>query len=219
MDILLLTKIIDFLASLFLMLGFIIGVNRKTFNVINLYAIQSGVLAILAALIGYAHSEEQLFVSALFVILVKVWIIPRTLRHTMKKVKIENDMTPYLSQGLSMVMETVLIIISYNIVNSVFDPSQIAFKNTLAVSIAVFLIGFFMMINRRRTLSQVIGFLIMENGLFFFAISLAYGMPLIVELGIFFDVLVVAMIMGIFIFKIKESFYSTDTKDLNKLTD
>jgi len=219
MELLLLIKIIDFLSSVFLMLGFIIGINRKTFNVINLYAIQSGVLAVLAILIGYAHGEDQLFISALFVIIIKVLIIPRTLRRTMNKVKIENDMTPYLSQSLSMVMETILIVISYNIVNSVFDPAQLAFKNTLAVSIAVFLIGFFMMINRRRTLSQVIGFLIMENGLFFFAISLAYGMPLIVELGIFFDVLVVAMILGIFIFKIKESFYSTDTKDLTNLTD
>jgi hydrogenase-4 component E len=76
-----------------------------------------------------------------------------------------------------------------------------------------------MMINRRRTISQVIGFLVMENGLFFFAISLAYGMPLIVELGVFFDVLVVSLILGIFIYKIKESFYSIDTKDLNKLVD
>lgn len=219
MDPILITKIIDFLSSVFLMLAFVIGVNRKIFSVINFYALQSIALAALAILIGYAHGETQLFISAAFVILIKVWIIPRTLRRTMRQVKIENDIMPYLNQTLSMVTETILIIISYNIVNSVFGPSQIAYKNTLAVSIAVFLIGFFMMINRRRTISQVIGFLIMENGLFFFAISLAYGMPLIVELGVFFDVLVVSLILGIFIFKIKESFYSIDTKDLNKLTD
>lgn len=219
MDQIILTKIIDFLASIFLMLGFIAGVNRKIFGVINLYAFQSAALAILAILIGYAHGETQLFISAVFVIVIKVLIIPRMFRHTMKSIKIEKDIPPYLSQSLSMVIETILIIISYNIVSSVFDPAQIAYKNTLAASIAVFLIGFFMMINRRRTISQVIGFLMMENGLFFFAISLAYGMPLIVELGIFFDVLVVSLILGIFIFKIKESFYSIDTKDLNKLTD
>lgn len=219
MDTLLITKIIDFLASVFLMLAFVIGVNRKTFNVINFYAFQSIILAILAILIGYAHNETQLFVSAAFVIFIKVWIIPRTLRRTMRKVNIENDITPYLSQSLSMIIQTVLIIISYNIIGSVFNPAQLAYKNTLAVSIAVFLIGFFIMINRRRTISQVIGFLIMENGLFFFAISLAYGMPLIVELGVFFDVLVVSLILGVFIFKIKESFSSIDTKNLNKLTD
>lgn len=219
MDQILITKIIDFLSSVFLMLGFVIGVNRKTLGVINLYALQSVVLAVLAVLIGYAHAETQLFISAIFIIMIKVWIIPRTLRRTMRKIKIENDITPYLSRSLSMVIETILIIISYNIVGSVFDPVQIAYKNTLAVSIAVFLIGFFIMINRRRTISQVIGFLVMENGLFFFAISLAYGMPLIVELGVFFDVLVVALILGIFIYKIKESFYSIDTKDLTKLTD
>lgn len=219
MDQLLITKIIDFLASVFLMLGFVIGINRKIFSTIDLYAFQSAILAVLAVLIGYAHNESQLFVSAVFVILIKVWIIPRTLRATMRSVKINDDFLPYLSRSLSMVIETILIIVSYNIVSSVFDPAQIVYKNTLAVSIAVFLIGFFMMINRRRTISQVIGFLIMENGLFFFAISLAYGMPLIVELGVFFDVLVVALILGIFIFKIKESFYSIDTKELNKLID
>lgn len=219
MDSNLIAKIIDFLASVFLMLGFVIGINRKFFSVINLYALQSAILAILAMLIGYAHGETQLFISAAFVILIKVLIIPGTLRKTMKNIKIENDIMPYLSQSLTMAIETILIIVSYNIVSSVFDPAQIVYKNTLAVSIAVFLIGFFMMINRRRTISQVIGFLIMENGLFFFAISLAYGMPLIVELGIFFDVLVIALILGIFIFKIKESFYSTATEDLNKLID
>lgn len=219
MDSNLIAKIIDFLASVFLMLGFVIGINRKFFSVINLYALQSAILAILAMLIGYAHGETQLFISAAFVILIKVLIIPGTLRKTMKNIKIENDIMPYLSQSLTMAIETILIIVSYNIVSSVFDSAQIVYKNTLAVSIAVFLIGFFMMINRRRTISQVIGFLIMENGLFFFAISLAYGMPLIVELGIFFDVLVIALILGIFIFKIKESFYSTATEDLNKLID
>lgn len=219
MDSILITKIIDFLASVFLMMAFIIGVNRKIVNVINFYAFQSVILAILAILIGGARGENQLFISAAFVLLIKVWIIPRTLRKTMRKVKIENDITPYLSQSLSMVIEAILIIISYNIIESIFNPAQIAYKNTLAVSIAVFLIGFFMMINRRRTISQVIGFLIMENGLFFFAISLAYGMPLIVELGVFFDILVVSLILGIFIYKIKESFSSIDTKDLNKLTD
>lgn len=219
MDSILTEKMIDFLASVFLMLSFVIGVNRKIFGVINLYALQSFTLATLAILIGYAHGETQLFISAAFVMIIKVWVIPRTLRKTMRKVKIENDIMPYLSQSLSMVIETILIIISYNIVSSVFDPAQLAYKNTLAVSIAVFLIGFFMMINRRRTISQVIGFLVMENGLFFFAISLAYGMPLIVELGVFFDVLVVSLILGIFIYKIKESFYSIDTKDLNKLID
>lgn len=219
MDSIPIIKIIDFLASFFLVLGFIIGVNRKVFTVIRLYALQSVVLAILAVLIGYINGESQLFLSAFFVVMIKVILIPRTLNKTMHRVEIESDMQPYLSQTLSMVLEMVLIILSYNIVNEVFAPSQLAFKNALAVSIAVFLMGFLMMINRRRAISQVIGFLMMENGLFFFAISLAYGMPLIVELGVFFDVLVVAMIMGIFVYKIKESFYSIDTKDLNKLID
>lgn len=217
MEISLILKIISFLSVFFLVLSFLIGVNRKMFTVIKLYTAHSLILAALAILIGYYHNESQLFVSAFFVILIKAIIIPHILGDTAKKVGIPKDMTPYLSPSLTMLLEIVLIILSYQIVGTVFSPGDAALKTTLAVSIAVFLMGFLMMINRKRVISQVIGFLIMENGLFFFAISLAYGMPLIVELGIFFDVLVVAMIMGILVFKIKESIYSTDKKKFTKL--
>jgi len=217
MEPILILKIINFLSAFFLVLAFLIGVNRKMFSVIKLYTFHSLVLALMAVLIGYYNRESQLFVSAFFVILIKAAIIPRILGDTVKKVGIPKDIAPYLSPSLSMIIEIILIILSYQIVGSFFAPGDAALKNTLAVAISVFLMGFLMMINRKRVISQVMGFLIMENGLFFFAISLAYGMPLIVELGIFFDVLVVAMIMGVLVFKIKESIYSADKKKFTKL--
>lgn len=213
----LILKIINFLSAFFLVLAFLVGVNRKIFAAINLYVFHSLMLAIMAVLIGYYNHESRLFVSAFFVILVKAIIIPHILGDTVKKVGIPKDIAPYLSPSLSMIIEIILIILSYQIVGAVFTPGNAALKNTLAVAIAVFFMGFLMMINRKRIISQVMGFLIMENGLFFFAISLAYGMPLIVELGIFFDVLVVAMIMGILVFKIKESIYSAEKKKFTKL--
>jgi hydrogenase-4 component E len=89
--------------------------------------------------------------------------------------------------------------------------------NTLAVAISLFLIGFFMMINRRKALTQVLALLSLENGLFLAAISLTYGMPLIVELGVFFDVLVAVLVLGILVYRIRETFESMDVSKMRKL--
>ena len=89
--------------------------------------------------------------------------------------------------------------------------------NVLAVAISLFLIGFFMMINRRKALTQVLALLSLENGLFLAAISLTYGMPLVVEMGVLFDVLVAVMVLGILVYRIKESFESMDVSRLRRL--
>jgi hydrogenase-4 component E len=89
--------------------------------------------------------------------------------------------------------------------------------NTLAVAISVFLIGFFMMINRRKALTQVLALLTLENGIFLAATCLTYGMPLIVELGVFFDVLVAVLVLGILVYRIRESFESMDVSKLRRL--
>jgi hydrogenase-4 component E len=85
------------------------------------------------------------------------------------------------------------------------------------VAIAVFLIGFFMMVNRRKALTQVLALLCLENGLFLAAISLTYGMPLLVELGIFFDLLVAVMVLGILVYRIRGTFDSMDVSRLTRL--
>jgi hydrogenase-4 component E len=85
------------------------------------------------------------------------------------------------------------------------------------VAMALFLIGFFLMMNRRKAISQVVALLTAENGLFLAAIALTYGMPLIVEIGIFFDVLVGLMILGILSYRIAETFESMDTSKLRRL--
>ena len=87
----------------------------------------------------------------------------------------------------------------------------------LAVAIALFLIGFFSMVNRRKALTQVLGLLSLENGLFLAAISLTYGVPLVVEIGILFDVLIAVMVLGILVFRIRETFDSMDVSKLRKL--
>jgi hydrogenase-4 component E len=93
--------------------------------------------------------------------------------------------------------------------------SGLATRNTIAVSIAVVLLGMLLMIARKKAVAQVIGFMSIENGLFFSAVVSTYGMPLIVELGVAFDVLVAAILFGVFFFHMRESF---DTLDMDQLT-
>ncbi len=91
-------------------------------------------------------------------------------------------------------------------------------SNTLAVAIALLLTGFFLMINRRKAITQVLALLTTENGVMLAAIALTtYGMPLVVELGIFFDVVIAVMVLGLLVFRIRETFASMDTSKLSEL--
>jgi hydrogenase-4 component E len=113
---------------------------------------------------------------------------------------------------LSVVIAGGLTLVGYVVAESFYRPEEPGLgHNALAVAISLFLIGFFTMINRRKALTQVLALLSLENGLFLAAISLTYGMPLIVELGIFFDVL------GILVYRIRESFASMDVSRLRRL--
>ena len=90
-------------------------------------------------------------------------------------------------------------------------------RSTLGIALAVVMLSFLMMITRRKAVSQVIGFLAMENGLFFAATSATYGMPMVVELGVALDVLVGTLILGVFFFQIREQFDSLDLQHLEQL--
>jgi hydrogenase-4 component E len=121
---------------------------------------------------------------------------------------------------LSIVISGGLTLVAYKVGASFYHPeagSTSLGHNTLAVAISVFLIGFFMMINRRKALTQVLALLTLENGVFLAAICLTYGMPLIVELGVFFDVLVAVMVLGILVYRIRESFESMDVSKMRRL--
>jgi hydrogenase-4 component E len=90
-------------------------------------------------------------------------------------------------------------------------------RHCLPVSLAITLLGFFVMISRKKAITQILGLLAMEDGLFFAALSTSYGMPLVVELGVFFDILVSVIIMGIYVYRIKETFDTIDTDILREL--
>jgi hydrogenase-4 component E len=151
-------------------------------------------------------------------LIVKVMLVPILFERLVKRVEIQEEIAPIINVPISVVIAGGLTLVGYVVAESFYRPEEPGLgHNALAVAISLFLIGFFTMINRRKALTQVLALLSLENGLFLAAISLTYGMPLIVELGVFFDVLVAAMVLGILVFRIRESFDSMDVSRLRRL--
>ena len=116
-----------------------------------------------------------------------------------------------------MLVGVLIVIFSFGLAQPIAELANTTTRSALGIAVSVILLAFLMMITRRKALTQVVGFLSMENGLFFGAMSATYGMPMIVELGVAFDVLVAMLVLGVFFFQIRERFDSVDTRHLEKL--
>jgi len=127
------------------------------------------------------------------------------------------DVETLINIPATMLIGIVLVIFAFNLATPISQIAGTVTKSTLGIATACILLAFLMMITRRKAVSQVIGFLAMENGLFFAATSATYGMPMVVELGIALDVLVGTLIFGVFFFHIRETFESLDIHHLEKL--
>ena len=210
--------IVTLMAALVLVLQIAMVAQRWISIHIRIFAAQSFFLAAIAATIAWFNHAPHIFVAAVLTIVVKVILVPVIFERLIERMKIHEEIEPLLNVPISLVISGGLTLVGYVIAESFYRPEEPGLgHNALAVAISLFLIGFFNMINRRKALTQVLALLSLENGLFLAAISLTYGMPLIVELGVFFDVLVAAMVLGILIYRIRETFASMDVSRLRKL--
>jgi hydrogenase-4 component E len=116
-----------------------------------------------------------------------------------------------------MLIGIALVIFSYHLTAPITHLSNLVTRSTLAVALATVMLGLLMMVTRSHAVTQIIGFLAMENGLFFAATSATYGMPMVVELGVALDLLIAALIFGIFFFHISTTFDSLDVAQMAKL--
>ena len=154
---------------------------------------------------------------ALLTFVGKVVFLPWLLERLVRQLKIEQEIRPFVNVPGSMLLCGALTVLAYVVAHPVTSLERLG-SNTLAVALALLLTGFFLMINRRKAITQVLALLTMENGVMLAAIALtSYGMPLVVEIGIFFDLVTAVMVLGILVYRIRESFDSMDTSKLNQL--
>ena len=210
-------QLITLFAALMLVLQLLLVVQRMLLTSIRIFALQSVMLAAIATVVAYYHSATHVYVIAVLTIIGKVLLLPRLLNRLVRRINIIQEIEPLLNASTSMLICGGLTLLGY-IVARPFTTLEKLGNNTLAIAITLLLTGFFLMFNRRKAITQVLGLLTVENGVMLAAVALTtYGMPLVVELGIFFDVMVAVMVLGILVYRIRESFASMDTSKLSQL--
>ena len=213
----LLTQSIDLDAAILLIVSFAMLSQRRIVSLVHLYTVQGITLVLATATVAYVTDEPHLFYSAAITLALKVFLIPILLHRVIDRLDVRWDVEPLINIPTTMLIGIVLVVFAFDLAAPISQLSSTIARSTLGIALACVLLSFLMMIVRAKALPQVIGFLAMENGLFFAATAATNGMPMIVELGIGLDVLVGVLILGVFMFQIREQFDSLDIRNLERL--
>jgi hydrogenase-4 component E len=210
-------QIINLLAAVLLLLSFAMLAQRRILSLIDLFAAQGLVLTLSTGFVAYATGQTHLWWSAGITLVLKVLLLPWILHRLIRRLNVKWDVETLINIPTTMLVGLLLVILAFNVAQPVSALAGTITKGTLGIALAAVLLSFLMMITRSKAVPQVIGFLAMENALFFAATAATYGMPMVVELGIALDVLVGVVILGVFFFQIRERFDSLDIRHLEKL--
>jgi hydrogenase-4 component E len=212
-------QITNLLAAVLLLLAFAMLAQRRTYNLINLFAWQGVALFTSTAIVAWSTGQTHLYFSAGITLVLKVIVLPLILHELVRRLDVRWDVEPLINVPTTMLIGIILVVFAFNLAAPISEMASTVTKGTLGIAMASIMLSFLMMLTRRKALPQVIGFLSMENGLFFAGTSATHGMPMIVELGIALDVLVGVLILGVFFFQIREQFDSLDLSHLEQLKD
>jgi hydrogenase-4 component E len=210
-------QLINLLAAVLLLLAFAMLAQRRVLTLINLFAAQGFALASSTAIVAFATHQPHLYWSVGLTLVLKVMLLPWLLHRLILRLDVKWDVEGLINIPTTMLLGIVLVVFAFNLALPISQLANTVTRATLGIAMASVMLAFLMMITRRKAIPQVIGFLAMENGLFFAATSATYGMPMVVELGIALDVLVAMLILGVFFFQIREQFDSLDLQHLEKL--
>ena len=211
------SQFVNLLAAFLLLIAFAMLSQRRILTLIRLFALQGAALTASTLIVAYSTAQPHLYFSAALTLLLKVILIPWVLHRLIDRLHVRWDVETLINIPATMLIGIGLAIFAFALAAPISEMANTMTRATLGIAMASVLLSFLMMIVRRKAVPQVIGFLAMENGLFFAATSATYGMPLVVELGVALDVLVGTFIFGIFFFHIREQFDSLDIRHMENL--
>jgi hydrogenase-4 component E len=203
-------QLLNLFASLLLLLSFSMLSQRRVVSLVNLLALQGVMLCAATLLLAWRTGEGHLFLSAALTFAMKVVLLPWLLYRLVRQLGVYWETEPLINASGTMLAGVLIVIFSFGLAQPISELASTSTRSALGIAVSVILLAFLMMITRRKALTQVVGFLSMENGLFFGAMSATYGMPMVVELGVALDVLVAMLVLGVFFFQIREQFDSLD---------
>ncbi len=211
------SQLVDLCAVLLLLTCFAIVAQRRLSACVDLFALQSVFLAATAALVAFLTGIHHIYIAAVLTVIIKTIVLPRILKKVIERLNVSRELVMNVNVPAGLLICGALVMIAFFISQPIIPLGFLLTRDSLAIALAIVLIGFFTMIARKKAVTQMVGFLVMENGLFLGATAAAYGMPLIVELGVFFDVLVAGLIVGIYTHRLQDAFDSVDTSTLTVL--
>ena len=207
------SDIAHLLAGSMVLVSFLLLYQDRMFALLNFFALHAIVLALSVGWQAYLQDAPHLFITALIALLFKAVIIPVALHRIVVRLGIHRTIETVVSIGPTMLFGMALVGLAIIVMVPVTEAAGAFVREDLAFALSVVLLGFLMMVTRRNAVSQVIGFMSLENGLVLAATG-ARGMPLVVEISVGFSVLIAFIVIGIFLFRIRERF---DTVDLQAL--
>ncbi|MEI7967818.1 MAG: formate hydrogenlyase [Betaproteobacteria bacterium] len=213
------SQIINLLAALLLLLSFGMLSQRRVLALVGLFAAQGALLTVSTLLTAQTTGQAHLYFSAGLTLVLKVVVLPLVLRRLVRRLDLAGRAEMLINPTTTLLAGIGLVIVAFQVALPLSEFAGTITRGTLGIATACVLLALLMMITRRNAVAQVIGFLSLENGLFFAATSVTYGMPMIVELGIALDVLVGTFVFGVFFFRIRETFDTLDTGRLEKAGD
>jgi len=200
------------LVSAYLMVG-----QKRLFTTIRLYGLQSLLLAVLATTIAISESRHELFVTAVLTVALKTVLIPWFLMRTVDRIGIHREIEPFLNVPVSLLICLGLTVVGYRVSTGFEEGAQQVTHHLIGVALSLLLIGLFLMATRKKAITQILALLTVENAVFLVAVGVTTGMPLIVEFGIAFDVMLAVLVLGILVQRIVDRFESMDVSRLSNL--
>lgn len=204
-------------SSVVLLFGITLLWRRSLRAYTDAFQWQSAVLAAMFAMIGYFGHDPELYFVAVFFFGLKVIILPRYLERMEKRFGGQRESQPYVNVATSLILAGLLVLLAYAITRPLVLVSALPTRGGLPLAMGLVFVGLFVVITRKKALTQIVGFLVLENGIALLAVLGTFGIPLIVELGVFLDVLMGFLVMQVFVYHIHGTFESIDVDQLSEL--
>ena len=212
-------QVLDLVAGGLLLTSVLMLWRRELAAILRLLVVQGVLLAVLAALLGAHEHAPELYAVALGVLALKAVVLPLVLRRVLRDTGEEREAEPLVNVTSSLLAAALLTLLAYAVSRPLVALAPSATTRALPVGLAVVFLGFFVLVTRRRALSQVVGFLLLDNGITATAFLATAGVPLVVELGVSLDILLVVLVLQVLAARMRTTFGRTDLDELRELHD
>lgn len=204
-------------SSIVLIFGILLLWRRSLGAYISSFRWQSIILAGILVMIGYFGDDAEMYFVAVVLFVLKGLILPHYLNRMWIRLGVTREVEPYVNNTTSLIVAGLLVMLAYALTRPLILVSSLPTRGGIPLATGLIFVGLFVILSRKKALTQIIGFLVLENGIVLLAAIGTYGIPLIVEMGVFLDVLMGFLVMQVLVYHIQGTFESIDVDQLNQL--